>query len=85
MRTRMNDLRALFVRKMAEKNSPKDFGFIERQFGMFSFLGISSEQIARLKSDYAIYIVGSSRINVAGISEANIDYLTDAVVEVIST
>ncbi|MCK9504789.1 MAG: aspartate/tyrosine/aromatic aminotransferase [Porticoccaceae bacterium] len=85
MRNRMNDLRSLFVRKMAEKDSPVDFGFIEKQFGMFSFLGISPEQIKRLKEEFAIYIVGSSRINVAGISESGIDYLTDSLVKVLKS
>jgi len=83
MRNRMNDLRGLFVRKMVEKDSPVDFSFIEQQFGMFSFLGISPEQIQRLKEEFAIYIVGSSRINVAGISEACIDYLTESLVTVL--
>lgn len=83
MRQRMNDLRALFVGKMAEKGSTQDFSFIEKQFGMFSFLGLGEEQIKRLRDEFAIYIVGSSRINVAGISEASIDYLTDALVEVL--
>jgi len=82
MRNRMNDLRTLFVRKMAEKGSPIDFSFLENQFGMFSFLGISPEQIKQLRDEYAIYIVGSSRINVAGISESSIDYLSDALISV---
>lgn len=83
MRSRMNDLRTLFVRKMAEKGSPVDFGFIEKQFGMFSFLGIDKAQIERLKTDFGIYMTGASRINIAGISEANIDYLTDSLVAVL--
>ncbi len=82
MRNRMNELRSLFVRKMVEKGSPGDFSFIEKQNGMFSFLGIGPEQIERLREEFAIYIVGSSRINVAGISEDNIDYLTDSLVRV---
>lgn len=83
MRDRMNSLRTLFVNKMRDKDSPVDFSFIENQFGMFSFLGISNRQIERLREEYAIYIVGSSRINVAGISEADVDYLTDALVAVL--
>ncbi len=83
MRNRMNELRSLFVRKMADKGSPRDFAFIEQQNGMFSFLGIGAEQIQRLREEYAIYMVGSSRINVAGISEASIDYLADALVTVL--
>jgi aspartate aminotransferase len=84
MRNRMNDLRTLFVSKMKDNNSPVDFSFIESQFGMFSFLGINKTQIDRLRDEFGIYIVGSSRINVAGISESTIDYLTDALVSVIA-
>jgi len=83
MRDRMNTLRALLVSKMAEKSPEHDFSFIQRQFGMFSFLGIDAEQIARLRDEFAIYIVGSSRINVAGISNSNIDYLTDSLAAVL--
>lgn len=85
MRDRMNGLRTLLVGKMAEKSPQHDFSFIERQFGMFSFLGINAEQIARLRDEFAIYIVGSSRINVAGISEANINYLTDSLTAVLQS
>lgn len=45
---------------------------------MFSFLGISVSQVQRLTKDYSIYLVDSSRINVAGINDANIDYLVDS-------
>ena len=83
MRNRMNSLRALFVGKMAEKAPGQDFSFIQQQFGMFSFLGIDGAQIARLRDEFAIYIVGSSRINVAGISEGNIEYLTDSLATVL--
>jgi aspartate aminotransferase len=83
MRNRMNELRALFVRKMADKGSPRDFSFIEQQFGMFSFLGIDKERIQRLRDEFGIYMVGSSRVNIAGISETNIDHLTDSLVEVL--
>jgi aspartate aminotransferase len=52
---------------------------------MFSFLGINAEQIARLRDEFAIYIVGSSRINVAGISEANLKYLTASLTAVLQS
>ncbi len=83
MRERINGLRSLFADTLAEKNAPSDFSFIKNQYGMFSFLGISKEQIQRLRDEYSIYLVGSSRINIAGISPKNIDYLTDAVISVL--
>jgi aspartate aminotransferase len=82
MRNRINGLRSLIKENLAAKGITQDFSFIERQHGMFSFLSINKEQIARLQQDYGIYIVGSSRVNVAGISDTNIDYFANAVADV---
>ena len=60
-----------------------NFDFIEEQKGMFSFLGLSEAQVEKLKSDYAIYMVGSSRVNIAGISSSNLEYLADSIVAVL--
>ncbi|TMO88815.1 amino acid aminotransferase [Pseudoalteromonas ruthenica] len=82
MRSRINGLRSLLKDKLNDKCEGMDFSFIERQHGMFSFLGINKEQIERLQKEYSIYIVGSSRVNVAGVSKDNIDYFADAVAAV---
>ncbi|WP_404339023.1 amino acid aminotransferase [Pseudoalteromonas mariniglutinosa] len=82
MRNRINGLRTLIKDSLASKGIAQDFSFIDRQNGMFSFLGINKAQIERLQKEYAIYIVGSSRVNVAGISDANIDYFANAVADV---
>ncbi|BDF94912.1 MULTISPECIES: amino acid aminotransferase [Pseudoalteromonas] len=82
MRNRINGLRTLIKDSLAAKGIAQDFSFIDRQNGMFSFLGINKEQITRLQKEYGIYIVGSSRVNVAGISQANIDYFANAVADV---
>jgi aspartate aminotransferase len=79
----INGLRILFADMLAEKGSSTDFSFIKNQYGMFSFLGLSKEQIQRLRDEYSIYMVGSSRANVAGINQKNIDYLTDAIISVL--
>lgn len=83
-RTRINRLRSFIVEKFAEHNVPGDFSFIAKQNGMFSFLGIDKAAIKRLKDEYSIYIVGSSRINVAGVNDQNADYLAKALAEVLS-
>lgn len=74
MRNRIRDLRILFADKMKERGVAQDFSFITRQKGMFSFLGISQEQVARLRAEYSIYIAPPSRINIAGINDSNVDY-----------
>ena len=83
MRERINGLRVLFADALAEHGASMDFSFIKNQYGMFSFLGINKEQIQRLRDEYSIYLVGSSRVNVAGISKSNLDYLVSAIVSVV--
>lgn len=83
MRNRINGLRTLIKESLAAQGVAQDFSFIDKQNGMFSFLGINKEQIERLQKEYAIYIVGSSRVNVAGVSQANIEYFSKAVAEVL--
>ena len=85
MRNRINSLRRLIAAKLAEKGAPVDFNFITQQKGMFSFLGITPGQVDRLIKDYGIYMVGSSRMNIAGISQTNIDYFAESVCKVLKT
>ena len=79
MRNRIHMLRALLVDTLKRMNAPRDFEFIKREYGMFSFLGISKEQVQRLRTEFSIYMVDSSRINVAGVSPKNIEYLARAI------
>lgn len=83
MRDRINNLRAELAQKFATRLKSQRFDFIPRQRGMFSFLGLSTEQVQLLKTKYSIYMVDSSRINVAGINSRNIDYFCDAVCSVL--
>ena len=83
MRNRINRMRALFVDTLERKGVQRDFSFIARQRGMFSFSGLTSRQVDALREEYAIYMVGSGRINVAGITEANIDYLCESIAAVL--
>ena len=85
MRDRINGMRKLFADALDAKGvalSPRGNGFITEQKGMFSFSELSKTQVEQLKADFAIYIVGSGRINVAGMSESNMDYLCDAIASV---
>ena len=84
MRNRINDTRSLFTTKMAERLPDRDFSFIERQRGMFSYSGLTPEQVDTLREQHSIYIVRDGRINIAGITSANVDYLCDAIAQVVS-
>lgn len=83
MRGRIKAMRQKFVELLAKYGAKQDFDFIIQQNGMFSFSGLSPEQVDRLKDEFAIYAVRSGRINVAGITEQNIDYLCESIVKVL--
>ncbi len=79
---RIIDLRTLLVEKL-ETATGADFGFIQREKGMFSFLGLNADQVSRLREEHSVYMIGSSRINVAGVNVGNVDYLAEAVAKVL--
>jgi aspartate aminotransferase len=79
---RINGLRSALVQKL-QTVSDRDFSFIQREKGMFSFLGLSADQARRLREEYGVYMLDSSRINVAGVNARNIDYLAEAVARVL--
>ncbi|MCG9722769.1 amino acid aminotransferase [Shewanella sp. Isolate7] len=83
MRDRINGNRAMLVNKLIEKGVTRDFSFIAKQKGMFSFLGITPEQVAQLQADHSIYMVDSSRISIAGIGNGNVDYLAESIAKVL--
>ena len=79
MRGRLREMRVLLHDALQERAPDHDFGHLVRARGMFCFLGIPEEQVNRLKKDYGVYMVGSSRINTAGITAHNVNYLADAI------
>jgi len=83
MRDRIQEMRGLFVDTLKEKGVSQDFSFIARQNGMFSFSGLNPEQVGRLKDEFGIYIVGSGRISVAGMTKNNMDALCHGIAQVL--
>jgi aspartate/tyrosine/aromatic aminotransferase len=83
MRDRISGMRTMLVSKMKEHAPNHDFSFVEKQRGMFSFSGLNRDQVNRLRDEHAIYIVGSGRINVAGITHENIDRFCIALAQVL--
>jgi aspartate aminotransferase len=78
---RINGLRTR-LRGELERLTGDDYGFIEAEKGMFSFLGLTPEQARRLREEHSVYMLDSSRINVAGINERNLAYLASAIAAV---
>jgi aspartate/tyrosine/aromatic aminotransferase len=79
MRGRLREMRVLLNDALKEKAPDHDFSHLVRARGMFCFLGISEAQVSRLKKEFGVYMVGSSRINTAGITAHNVDYLAEAI------
>lgn len=83
MRERIISMRQLFVHALKAAGINRNFDFIMDQQGMFSFSGLTKEQVDKLKKEFAVYIVGSGRISVAGLTTQNIPYLCHAISQVI--
>lgn len=83
MRRRIVELRRELVRALAAACPGRDFGFIAAQRGMFSFLGITPEQVRTLRTEHHVYMTEDSRINIAGLRQDNVDYFARAVAQVI--
>jgi len=82
MCARINELRSR-LRVALEARCGGDYAFIEREKGMFSFLGLSAEQAQRLRQEFSVYMLDSSRISVAGVNARNIDYIAESVGKVL--
>lgn len=81
MRDRIKHVRSAFVQGLQARGVDRDFSFIEKQRGMFSFSGLSADQVTWLREKKSIYIVKGGRINAAGITSRNLDTLCDALAE----
>jgi aspartate/tyrosine/aromatic aminotransferase len=85
MRGRIQQMRQRLFEQLTRQLPEVDFSYVTRQNGMFSYSGIKSDQVRRLKSEFSIYLLESGRINVAGITLNNIDRLSNAISQVWST
>lgn len=83
MRARLREMRVLLNDALRERVPNRDFSHLVRATGMFCFLGITADEVKRLKKDFGVYMVDSSRINIAGITAKNVNYLADAIAAVV--
>ncbi|NYT37022.1 aspartate/tyrosine/aromatic aminotransferase [Allopusillimonas soli] len=83
MRDRIRSMRTQLVDKLKEHGVSQDFSFVKSQRGMFSYSGLTADQVERLREEHGIYAVGSGRICVAALNSGNIDYVAKAVASVI--
>jgi aspartate/tyrosine/aromatic aminotransferase len=81
MRERIVNMRAALVDGLATRGVKEDFSYIKEQRGMFSFIGISDDIVTWMRAKKGIYVVAGGRINLAGLSTKNIDYVCDSIAE----
>ena len=83
MRLRIRGMRTQMVDLLAKNAPQRDFSFVGRQRGMFSYSGLTVEQVTRLRNEFGIYALDTGRICVAALNQSNIDAVTKAIVQVI--
>ena len=83
MRDRIKEMRHALVDLLQAKVPDRDFSFVRQQRGMFSYSGLTAQQVERLKSDHAIYAVSTGRICVAALNRRNVGIVADAIATVI--
>jgi aromatic-amino-acid transaminase len=85
MRERIRAMRVGLVEKLKQRGVSQDFSFMTRQRGMFSYSGLTTAQVDRLRNDYGIYAVSTGRICMAALNSGNLDYVADAMATVLKT
>ncbi|RYF17264.1 MAG: aspartate/tyrosine/aromatic aminotransferase [Comamonadaceae bacterium] len=83
MRTRIKEMRVALVEKLKSKGVQRDFGFITQQVGMFSYSGLTKDQMVRLRNEFGVYGIESGRICVAALNSKNIDYVAESIATVV--
>jgi len=83
MRERIIKMRQILNEKLSQALPERDFSYLVKQQGMFSYTGLTAEQVDILKDQYAIYLVRSGRMCAAGLNLSNIDYVAESIAEVI--
>jgi aromatic-amino-acid transaminase len=83
MRERIRAMRVALVDKLKAKGVAQDFSFVVKQRGMFSYTGLTADQVEQLKNDFGIYAVSTGRICLAALNNKNIDYVADAIATIL--
>ncbi|MCG4453649.1 aspartate/tyrosine/aromatic aminotransferase [Pseudomonas sp. MMS21-TM103] len=83
MRERIRAMRMAMVEQLTALGAKRDFSFVAQQRGMFSYSGLTTEQVERLKNEFGIYAVGTGRICVAALNHKNLDSVTRAIAQVL--
>ena len=82
VRTGMLDLREQLAQELRQRAGSDRFGFIAEHRGMFSRLGVAPDKVEALREKHGIYMVGDSRINIAGLNRDTVPKLAEALIDV---
>ncbi len=85
MRDRILSMRSSLITKLKQYGAKRDFDFVSRQRGMFSYSGLNAQQVERLKTEFGIYAVSSGRICVAALNTKNVEVVAQAIAHVLDT
>ncbi|MGY3927072.1 amino acid aminotransferase [Aeromonas simiae] len=85
MRTRIKAMREKLYSVLSAKVPGRDFSYFIQQRGMFSYTGLTPEQVDRLREEHAVYLVRSGRMCVAGLNSRNVEYVADAIAAVLAS
>lgn len=85
MRDRIWTMRTRLIESIKAKGGVRDFSFVAKQRGMFSYTGLNVDQVQRLKSEFGIYALSTGRICLAALNSSNIEYVADSIVKVIKS
>jgi aromatic-amino-acid transaminase len=77
-------MRTGLVERLKARGVNRDFSFVIRQRGMFSYSGLTREQVEVLRDQYGIYAISTGRICLAALNSRNIDYVADSIAKVIA-
>ncbi|RAH40903.1 aspartate aminotransferase, cytoplasmic [Aspergillus brunneoviolaceus CBS 621.78] len=83
MSARIARMRSALRTRLELNGTPGDWSHVEKQIGMFSYTGLETEQVARLRDEYHIYLLPSGRVSICGLTEGNVDYVADAIRDVV--
>ncbi|MEJ8838431.1 amino acid aminotransferase [Ramlibacter sp. AN1133] len=83
MRVRIKQMRVAIVDKLKAAGVKRDFSFIAQQVGMFSYSGLTKDQMLRLRNEFGVYGIDSGRICVAALNSKNIDYVVECIAKVV--
>lgn len=83
MRDRIKRMRCELVRHVQARRPTANLSFVLRQRGMFSYSGLTREQVSQLREKYAVYAIDSGRICIPALNSANLAYVGDAIADVI--